>query len=89
MGDATENVEKKMLNHYKNLHHDYLKIGHHGSNTSSSLSFLKAVSPKVAIISCGKNNRYGHPSKEVISRLNKLDIEIKRTDVDGTIKFYL
>ena len=89
MGDAEEKVEKKMLNHYKNLHHDYLKIGHHGSNTSSSLSFLKAVSPKVAIISCGKNNRYGHPSKEVISRLNKLDIEIKRTDVYGTIKFYL
>ncbi len=88
MGDAEIKIENKMLDYYKDLKHDYIKIGHHGSNTSSSLLFLEAVSPSVAIISCGKNNLYGHPHKEVINRLKSLDIEIKRTDIEGTIKFY-
>lgn len=88
MGDAEEKVEHKLLDYYADLKHDYIKIGHHGSNSSSSLSFLKAVSPKVAIITCGKNNSYGHPHEEVLRRLKSLDVDVRRTDLDGTIKFY-
>lgn len=87
MGDASKKIERKMILQYPSLKHDILKIGHHGSNTSSSLAFLKAVQPKVAIISCGKNNRYGHPSKETVAALNTLNIPYYRTDEKGTISF--
>lgn len=64
---------------------DVLKVGHHGSDTSSSKKFLKEVNPKLAIISVGKDNNYGHPDDKVLERLNKLNITTLRTDLIGTI----
>jgi len=62
-----------------------LKIGHHGSNSSSTLEFLTLVDPEIAIIQVGEGNRYGHPHKEVLERLRERDIEIYRTDIHGDI----
>ncbi len=87
MGDAGIAVEKLLLERYHDLHHDVIKIGHHGSNTSSSYEFLARVRPQIAVISCGYHNIYHHPHREVISRLEKLDIIIRRTDMEGTIVF--
>ena len=85
MGDATKENEAEIISKY-NINCDYLLIGHHGSNTSSSYDFLKAVNPNLAIISCGKNNRYGHPHKEVIDNLNRLGITYYRIDESGTLE---
>lgn len=85
MGDASVNVEQYLLQNDVDIDCDYLKVGHHGSSSSTSEEFLKASSPKEAIISVGKKNSYRHPSKEVIDRLNKLNINIRRTDEEGTI----
>ena len=85
-GDAPQEVENYLsLHDGGNLKSDVLKVGHHGSRTSWSDSFFKAVAPKYAIISDGKNNRYGHPHKEVLDLLNKLEIKIFRTDEEGTV----
>ena len=65
-----------------------MAIGHHGSNTSSDYNFLKEVNPKLAVISCGYNNKYGHPHREVIENLEKLHIPYKRTDINGTITIF-
>lgn len=65
---------------------DILKVGHHGSTTSTSLSFLKQINPKYAIISVGKDNDYGHPHKEILERLESVGTEIFRTDECGTIE---
>ena len=65
---------------------DILKVGHHGSSTSSSLSFLDQVKPQIAVISVGKGNKYGHPKQVILDRLNKMEIKIYRTDESGTIK---
>lgn len=89
MGDAPSEIEKEIIENYKKLDCDILKVGHHGSDTSSSFEFLKAVNPEEAIISCGVNNSYGHPSEEVVNRLNDLDIKIRRTDLEGTIEYML
>ena len=62
-----------------------LKIGHHGSSSSTSEIFLKAVTPSVAVISVGKDNSYGHPHKETLDTLNKYNIKTLRTDIEGTI----
>ena len=62
-----------------------LKVGHHGSKTSSSKEFINDINPKYSIISVGKNNRYGHPNKEVLENLN--NSKIYRTDQDGSIMF--
>ncbi len=88
-GDAPIYVENKIVNSHllPELKADVLKAGHHGSKTSSGESFLKAVSPKYTIISAGKDNRYGHPHKEVIDRLNELKTQILRTDILGRIVF--
>ena len=64
---------------------DILKVGHHGSNTSSGKEFINEINPKYSIISVGKNNRYGHPNKEVLKTLN--NSKIYRTDQDGSIMF--
>lgn len=86
-GDATISIEKKIILDNPSLKADILKAGHHGSDTSSCEEFLKAISPETAIISVGKKNSYGHPSKAVISRMEKLGIKIRRTDLEGTITY--
>lgn len=86
MGDASKNIEKQIMENNINLKCDVLRIGHHGSSTSTSEEFIKFLSPKKAIISVG-SNYYGHPSEEVLSILKRNDIEIYRTDIDGTITF--
>ena len=87
MGDAPKKIEEKIIKDNPNLRCDVLKIGHHGSNTSSSERFISTLKPKIGIISCGKDNPYGHPHKSVLAILNKYHIEIRRTDLEGTIKF--
>ena len=82
-GDATTNVEKKILD--SDLKSDLLKVGHHGSQYSSSAHFLKKVDPKYAIIQVGKNNDYGHPKQVVLDKLNKMGVQVFRTDLNGTI----
>ena len=74
---------------YKDLVVDYVKIGHHGSSSSTSEEFIKYYHPKEAIISVGKNNKYNHPSSQVITILNKYQIKIRRTDEEGTIKYLI
>lgn len=71
---------------FTSLDSDILKIGHHGSKTSSSREFIEKVSPEIAVISVGKNNRYGHPHQEVLDVLENYGIDILRTDQDGDIK---
>ena len=85
MGDAGVNRESDILNKYKLGRIDFLKVGHHGSNTSSSYEFISSISTRYSVISVGKNNRYGHPNEEVLDTLN--DSKIYRTDQDGSIMF--
>jgi competence protein ComEC len=70
-----------------NVHCTVLKVGHHGSNTSSSEEFLKAASPSYAVICVGANNNFGHPKAEVLERLKGLGAQVLRTDRQGEIKF--
>ena len=83
MGDAGIEKEKDILEKYNISNIDLLKIGHHGSKTSSSRDFINEINPKYSIISVGKNNRYGHPNKEVLDNLE--NSKIFRTDQDGSI----
>ena len=76
---------KEILDKYNLSDIDVLKVGHHGSKTSSSKTFINEMNPKYSIISVGKNNRYGHPNNEVLNILN--DSKIYRTDQDGSIMF--
>lgn len=85
MGDAGVEKEKDILDKYNISDIDVLKVGHHGSKTSSSKGFIDEIKPKYAIISVGKNNRYGHPNKEVLNNLD--NSKIYRTDQDGSIMF--
>ena len=85
MGDAGIEKENDILTKYNISNIDVLKVGHHGSKTSSSKKFINEMNPKYSIISVGKNNRYGHPNKEVINNLN--NSIIYRTDEDGSIMF--
>ena len=87
MGDAPSYIEKEIIKHVDSIKCDVLKVGHHGSNTSTSEEWLKYLSPSEAIVSCGKNNKFGHPNKEVVSLLNKCKIKIHRTDLEGTIVY--
>ncbi|MGE5652865.1 MAG: ComEC/Rec2 family competence protein [Bacillota bacterium] len=84
-GDAEQPVEQILLKNAVGLRSDLLKVGHHGGSTSSSDAFLKAVAPKLAVISVGKDNDYGHPHRETMQRLEKTSARILRTDRDGTI----
>lgn len=72
-----------------NLDSDLLQVGHHGSKTSTTEEFLLAVSPQVAVISAGADNRYGHPHKDVVDLLEKHGVVVMRTDRDGNIRFLL
>ena len=87
MGDAGIEVEDNILNKYNLNDIDILKVGHHGSKTSSSEQFINSINPKYSMISVGKNNRYGHPNKEVLYNLD--DTIIYRTDYDGSVMFQL
>lgn len=82
MGDAEKVIENKLKSGLKS---DVIKVGHHGSDTSTGEKFLQRVSPEVAVISVGENNDYSHPHNEVVSRLKKHNINIFRTDYDGTV----
>lgn len=87
MGDAEVEVEEKLIanNSSDTLKANILKVGHHGSDTSSSENFLKAVAPEIAIISVGENNSYGHPNTEILERLNQIGSKTYRTDEEGNI----
>lgn len=85
MGDAGVEKEKDILDKYNINNVDILKVGHHGSKTSSSNKFIDKINPKYSIISVGKNNRYGHPNKEALDNLEKS--KIYRTDKQGSIMF--
>ena len=85
MGDAGVDKEKDILERHNISNIDVLKVGHHGSKTSSSKSFINKINPKYSIISVGKNNRYGHPNKEILNNLDHS--KIYRTDEDGSIMF--
>ena len=85
MGDASITTEKEILTKYNLPVIDVLKVGHHGSRTSSGKEFIDEIKPKYSVISVGKNNRYGHPNKEVLENLK--ESKIYRTDQDGSIMF--
>lgn len=86
-GDAEVLSEKEIMSKYSNseLKCDVLKVGHHGSTTSSGVDFLDAVSPKIAVICCATGNDYGHPHRETLEKLNARNITIYRTDLLGSI----
>lgn len=88
-GDLTAKGEKQILENAYDVNSDVLKVGHHGSRTSTSEAFLEAVSPDIAVISSGKGNQYGHPTEETLATLAQYGIEIRRTDEEGDISFYL
>lgn len=83
MGDASSKIENAILD--KSIQSDVLKVGHHGSKTSTSNRFLEKVNPKYAVISVGKGNSYSHPNIETLNRLAKKDVKVYRTDELGTI----
>ena len=84
-GDAERDSENGMLDAGTDLKADVLKVGHHGGDTSTSYRFLREVMPDYAVISCGENNSYGHPTEEVLSRLRDADVRVYRTDMQGNI----
>ena len=85
-GDAESATERKLVGMGTDLKADVLKVGHHGSNTSTTEGFLSEIKPQVAVIEVGAKNRYGHPRKEVLGRLEKNGIKYYRTDTDGTVE---
>ena len=84
-GDAEKQVEYQMMDSGLPLKSNVLKVGHHGSTTSSLEKFILAVDPDIAIISVGADNSYGHPHEKIVNRLNRLKIKTYRTDLNGTI----
>ena len=89
-GDAETASEEEMLERYRFkglLDCDLIKVGHHGSDTSSSQAFLDAVTPVCAVISCGEGNSYGHPKQETVTRYEAMGVTIYRTDLEGSIVF--
>lgn len=85
MGDAEKEVEQLLLSQGVDLKATVLKVGHHGSDTSSTVEFLQAVSPEIALMSMGDNNKFGHPHQSVINRFADLGIQIFRTDLEGSV----
>ena len=88
MGDAPIKIEKRIMQDNTYIPCDILKVGHHGSKTSTSDAFIKYLKPKVAIISCGKNNKYGHPHSQVLAILQSNHVKIRRVDLEGTITYW-
>ena len=86
-GDAPKEIEQLIIKDNPNLTCDILKVGHHGSKTSTDESFIRQIKPKEGIISVGRKNRYGHPNQEVLDTLSRYDVRIRRTDLEGTISY--
>ncbi|WP_084787621.1 DNA internalization-related competence protein ComEC/Rec2 [Anaerobacillus alkalidiazotrophicus] len=86
-GDLEAEGESRMVADFPDINVDILKVGHHGSNTSTTDALLKVTNPKYALISVGQNNRYGHPNQEVINRLEERNVKILRTDQLGAIRY--
>ena len=86
-GDMEQNQERQICDHYGDERQDItlLKVAHHGADTSTSIRFLRTVMPKYAVISVGKGNQYGHPSKETLEKLEQAGTTVYRTDINGTI----
>lgn len=87
-GDATVNIEEQLLSENADIDADILKVSHHGSSTSSCDEFISEVSPLIAVISCGENNKYGHPHDEVVKRFTDRNISLYRTDISGSVVCY-
>ena len=87
MTDAGVEKEKNIIEKYNLKDIDFLKVGHHGSNTSSSKEFIDIINPKYSLISVGKSNRYGHPKNSVLNILK--NSKIYRTDIDESIEIKL
>lgn len=86
-GDLEKSGEQALLNRYPHLTVDVLKVGHHGSRTSTDPEFLRQLAPKIAVISCGKENRFGHPHPEVLDNLAEHEVKVLRTDQAGAIRY--
>lgn len=84
-GDAEALVEKQIIENGYNVKADVLKVGHHGSTSSTSEEFLNAVNPDYGVICCGKDNEYGHPHRETLEKLQCENVTVYRTDIDGNI----
>jgi competence protein ComEC len=87
-GDAERAEEADILEAGYDISATVLKVGHHGSDTSTTYPFLREIMPEYAIISCGKDNQYGHPHSNTLSRLRDADVTVLRTDELGTITCY-
>nr|WP_281417508.1 DNA internalization-related competence protein ComEC/Rec2 [Lentibacillus saliphilus] len=87
-GDAGEEVEAQLIDQYPNLNVNVLKVGHHGSQTSSTEQFLHTIQPEYALISAGRNSHYGHPHPQVVKNLEAISARIYRTDVHGAVMFH-
>ncbi|MCL2489079.1 MAG: MBL fold metallo-hydrolase, partial [Oscillospiraceae bacterium] len=85
MGDAEKQAESALLGSGADLRADFIKLAHHGSRTSTTKDFIQAVSPTVAVISCGAGNRFNHPHEEILTRLEFYNITYYRTDLSGTV----
>ena len=84
-GDAERALEQDILEAGYDISATVLKVGHHGSDTSTTYPFLREIMPEYAVISCGKGNQYGHPNEDLLSRLRDADVAVYRTDMQGTI----
>ena len=85
MADAEYDSEMELLKSNFDIKADVLKVGHHGSTSSTNYNFLKKVSPKIAVISVGENNDYGHPKEKILEKLKNQNVKIYRTDLNGNI----
>ena len=87
-GDMTAKAEKELIADGADVKCDVLKVGHHGSSGSSCYQFLYEAEPKLAVISCGRDNDYGHPHEETLSRLRDAGVTVYRTDELGSIVIF-
>jgi competence protein ComEC len=88
-GDAEEQEERWMIDQGLDLQAQILKVSHHGSNSGTTDALLDVIHAQIALISCGADNPYGHPHKEVLQKLSRRDIRVYRTDRQGTIEVTL
>lgn len=89
-GDIEKEVEQKLMDSYVNLQADILKVGHHGSKTSSTIDFLAKVKPEIAVIQCGIDNMFGHPHAQTLENLKNAGVkQVYRNDLDGTVELIL